>query len=299
TVVPSLRRIVFTHAPRNMANSCLLFLFLVRMTAGFNDSLVQITEPPSDTTAEIGQEVLLKCRVNHTRHPDGYGYWRHDGYGLFPDTQPRYSLVGEYIEGEYDLHIINVTANDAGMYECRATTSISLTGDAVRSALLTVFDPRDDTAYARAPNSSKIRKRITTGPVNTTTYMGGSVILKCRVEHKGWLVAWSLNDWQVHRELWAMDHLLIIHTAPVPSGSSHAIYDLYIDNVKAKDTGKYNCLVGYENEFVKVIIEQSQDAYLTITEPASCARSATVQTAAPAREDAVASSRAKVIDREL
>lgn len=62
-----------------------------------------------------------------------------------------------------------------------------------------------------------------------------------------------------------MDHLLIIHTAPVPSGSSHAIYDLYIDNVKAKDTGKYNCLVGYENEFVKVIIEQSQDAYLTIT----------------------------------
>lgn len=56
-------------APRNMANSCLLFLFLVRMTAGFNDSLVQITEPPSDTTAEIGQEVLLKCRVNHTRHP--------------------------------------------------------------------------------------------------------------------------------------------------------------------------------------------------------------------------------------
>uniref|UniRef100_A0A915BB99 Ig-like domain-containing protein n=1 Tax=Parascaris univalens TaxID=6257 RepID=A0A915BB99_PARUN len=80
----------------------------------------RIVEGPSDTSAMLGETVILKCRVEAQQ---GAVQWVKNGFGLGNDRQlsafKRYSMEGSASKGEYNLRITEVDIEDDDVYECQ------------------------------------------------------------------------------------------------------------------------------------------------------------------------------------
>ncbi|CAK8694163.1 unnamed protein product [Clavelina lepadiformis] len=86
-----------------------------------------IIEDPQDVTVRQGDDVTLRCVVKNLPYDDLTPVqWTRGGFALGYDRNlsnwERYSMVGDVSIGEYNLHIINVDANeDEQIYECQVT----------------------------------------------------------------------------------------------------------------------------------------------------------------------------------
>ncbi|MFH4973328.1 hypothetical protein AB6A40_000037 [Gnathostoma spinigerum] len=105
----------------------------------------RIVEGPSDTSARLGDTVLLKCRVESQQ---GAVQWVKNGYGLGNERSllgfPRYSMEGSVSAGEYNLRITGVEIEDDDLYECQiqaAGSNPTRISNAAKLSVLVEPDP--------------------------------------------------------------------------------------------------------------------------------------------------------------
>ena len=76
------------------------------------------SQEPEDITANLGQDVILKCRVENQ---EGMMQWTRNGFGLGQQADlpgfPRYSLTSQGY-----LRISPVDEQDVGEYQCQVGT---------------------------------------------------------------------------------------------------------------------------------------------------------------------------------
>ncbi|XP_033125305.1 kin of IRRE-like protein 1 [Anneissia japonica] len=139
-----------------------IFLLLIFSTFVLRASAVQqFSLEPQSTQAVIGLEkVILKCVVTNKI---GELFWLKDSHILGSDKDPqlsgvpRYSIVGDANNGEYNLQIQDVVLEDDGQYECQVLAGTE--GETLRSAplaKLTVIRPPISVSIENSPTLSAV-----------------------------------------------------------------------------------------------------------------------------------------------
>ncbi|CEF71300.2 Poly-glutamine tract binding protein 1 [Strongyloides ratti] len=106
-----------------MINKYLVFILPKNNVVAENlysqDKIQRIVEGPVNTTAYVGDTVILKC---HVENQEGTVQWLFEGFGLETERDlPMFSqfrMVESPMKEEYDLEITNVIGWDDGFYEC-------------------------------------------------------------------------------------------------------------------------------------------------------------------------------------
>uniref|UniRef100_A0A0A9W594 Nephrin n=2 Tax=Lygus hesperus TaxID=30085 RepID=A0A0A9W594_LYGHE len=111
---------------------------------------------PKDVKVHEGGEVILQCEVAHL---SGMVQWTKDGFALgFSPTipfSPRYSMVGDFKNGVYNLRVVNASLEDDAEFQCQ----VGPKGfhKAIRAnARLSVISPPSSIEMVGHPPNSKI-----------------------------------------------------------------------------------------------------------------------------------------------
>ncbi|KAG9508872.1 Irregular chiasm C-roughest protein [Fragariocoptes setiger] len=113
---------------------------------------------PQDVTVRAGHTLVLPCRVAHLR---GTVQWTRDGFGLGTERHlaafPRYLMVGNEANGEFNLQIENATLDDDAQFQCQVSASADHQHHGLRSRAVQVtvlVAPQTLTISARPTLSS-------------------------------------------------------------------------------------------------------------------------------------------------
>lgn len=142
----------------------LLTLFFTNIaTQNFytQEKVQRIVEGPVNTSAYIGDTVILKCRVENQ---EGTVQWLLEGFGLGTERDlpmfSRYRMVGSPMKGEYDLEITNVTGWDDGFYECQVSSSKQNNNfEKTKPAYLEILKVPEDYGIYDKQNAGKKHKK--------------------------------------------------------------------------------------------------------------------------------------------
>lgn len=120
---------------------CLWVALLVTVNCCHGYQEQRFIMEPQDQNAILGSEVTLPCRVESKI---GSLQWTKDDFGLGTHRNlsgyERYKMIGSDVEGDYSLHIRNVTLDDDAIYQCQVSSGLNgEPGIRSRSAQLTVL----------------------------------------------------------------------------------------------------------------------------------------------------------------
>lgn len=97
----------------------LVFLMIVCRSQASNQAF---TIEPEDTSAVIGSQVLLPCRVENKQ---GVLQWTKDDFGLGTlrnlSAFDRYTMIGNDEDGDYTLQIDSFQLEDDAKYQCQVS----------------------------------------------------------------------------------------------------------------------------------------------------------------------------------
>ena len=105
-------------------------VFILFAFMSFAKAHIAFEEQPADTKVAIGSSATFRCKVGRdfaganvfwwtgTSHAVSQGAWIIPSY-LTADQISRYSIIGNFESGEFNLHIKNITEEDSNTYYCR------------------------------------------------------------------------------------------------------------------------------------------------------------------------------------
>ncbi|XP_078607688.1 kin of IRRE-like protein 1 [Branchiostoma floridae x Branchiostoma japonicum] len=100
----------------------LLALLLALVTPEIEGQEARYTEVPRDTTVVEGDNVTLNCSVENITNDTSVKWFGPPNYHFRTEGRnsghPRYTIVGNPSEGEYNLHITNASRSDDGRFRC-------------------------------------------------------------------------------------------------------------------------------------------------------------------------------------
>ncbi|CAI4232606.1 unnamed protein product [Auanema sp. JU1783] len=147
---------------------------LLLLTIHCVHSIQNIVEGPRDTTIIVGKTVVLKCIV---QYQEGVVQWTKNGFGLGTSRElkyfPRYFMIGDEAEGEFNLQIINATIADDDVYACQISEAANQPAVVSKPAKLSVL------MRPSSPHLSKMSNR------NVLSAIAGEPISQACIVRKG------------------------------------------------------------------------------------------------------------------
>ncbi|CAH1269114.1 KIRREL [Branchiostoma lanceolatum] len=99
-----------------------LAVLLAFLSPEIEGQQARYTEVPRDTTVVEGDNVTLNCSVENITNDTSVKWFGPPNYHFRTEGRtsghPRYTIVGDTSEGEYNLHITNASKADDGRFRC-------------------------------------------------------------------------------------------------------------------------------------------------------------------------------------